>query len=49
MTTESDTRHEIARLESRAAWLTNELAKVEGQRDELQQTLLDHDGNESKH
>ena len=44
MTPEQLTRHQLERIESRIAWLTSELRRVEGQRDALQRELQDLDG-----
>ena len=44
MTTEQQTRHELAKIESRLAWLTKEQQRVEGQRDSLAARLTDLEG-----
>lgn len=44
MTNEQQTRHELAKIESRLAWLTKEQQRVEGQRDSLTARLTDLEG-----
>ncbi len=41
---EQAVRHELARIESRVAWLTAELRRVEGQRDTIAAALTDLEG-----
>ena len=45
---EKDIHHELARLESRLAWLTTEQARVEGRCDQLRAELIDLDGAHSQ-
>lgn len=42
--TEHTTRRELIKIESRIAWLTQELRRAEGQRDSLLRELTDLDG-----
>ena len=44
MNTEQALRHELTKIESRVAWLTSELRRVEGQRDTLLLELQDLEG-----
>lgn len=39
-----DVQHELAKIESRIAWLTVELRRAEGIRDTLLRELLDNEG-----
>ncbi len=44
MGTQQAIRHELAKIEARLAWLTAELARVEGQRDAVAALLQDNEG-----
>jgi hypothetical protein len=44
MSTALTIRHELAKYESRLAWLTAEVAKVQGQRDTLLREIQDLEG-----
>ncbi len=47
MSDEKALRHELNKLQGRLAWLAREVARVEGQRDQLQNQLLDVAGADS--